>query len=202
MISIIGEPTIQFASSSIDKTIILWNGVSPFHSFAVLRCEAAVNNMMYVRSTNSLIVCCHEYGLEFWDLREHKLTQSIKGVFTKYSINSMIELPYKRVALSTDNADNAIVIIDASKCVVLKEITLKGVITHCSSLCLIDDSSFMYAYEGKVVQIALKDYSVISKLTTEKALIGLHSLLPVENGKYILISNNTNGINVVSLIFT
>jgi hypothetical protein len=188
-------------SSSIDKTIILWNGVSPFHSAAVLRCEAAVNNMMYVRSTNSLIASCVQHGLEFWDLRALKRTQSIKGVFTAHSLNAMIELPYKRVALSSDNADKPIVIVDAVKCVVLKEITLKGVITHCSSLCMVDDASFMYMYEGKVVQVALRDYSVISKSTAEKTLNGLHGLIPIENGRYILISNSTHGISVCTFIF-
>jgi hypothetical protein len=114
----------------------------------------------------------------------------------------MIELPHKRVAISTNNADNAIVIIDASKCVVVKEITLKGFITHCSSLCLVDDSSFVYVYDGRVVQIAIKDFSVIYKTTAEKALNGFYGVLSAEHGKYMLISNNTNGINVVSLIFT
>lgn len=192
----------QFASSSVDKTIVLWNGVTPFHKIAVLRCEAPVNNMLHVRSTNSLIASCHEHGLEFWDMRTRTRTQSIKGSSTTYSINSMIELPHKRVAISTNNADNAIVIIDASKCVVVKEITLKGFITHCSSLCLVDDSSFVYVYDGRVVQIAIKDFSVIYKTTTEKALNGFYGVLSAEHGKYMLISNNTNGINVVSLIFT
>ena len=202
LLTIESAPTPQYASSSIDKTIILWNGVSPFHSAAVLRCEAAVNNMMYVRSTNSLIASCVQHGLEFWDLRALKRTQSIKGVFTAHSINAMIELPYKRVALSSDNADKPIVIVDAVKCVVLKEITLKGVITHCSSLCMVDDASFMYMYEGKVVQVALRDYSVISKSTADKTLNGLHGLITIDNGKYILISNSTNGISVCTFIFT
>ena len=200
LISLDGSST-QFASSSVDKTIILWNGVTPFHSIAVFRCEAAVNNMLYVRSTNSLIASCNEHGLEFWDVRARKRMHSIKGLFTTYSINSMIELPHKRVALSANNADNAIVIIDASKCVVVKEITLKGVISHCSSLCLVDDSSFVYIYEGKVVQVAIKDFSIVYKTTTEKTLNGFYGLLLAENGKYMLISNSTNGINVVSLIF-
>ena len=202
LLTIESAATPQYASSSIDKTVILWNGVSPFHSAAVLRCEAAVNNMMYVRSTNSLIASCSQHGLEFWDLRALKRTQSIKGVFTAHSLNAMIELPYKRVALSSDNADKPIVIVDAVKCVVLKEITLKGVITHCSSLCMVDDASFMYMYEGKVVQVALRDYSVISKSTAEKTLNGLHGLIPIDNGKYILISNSTNGISVCTFIFT
>ena len=191
----------QFASSSVDKTIVVWNGLTPFNRVAVLRCEAAVNNMLYVRSTNSLIASCHEHSLEFWDVRTRTRTQSIRGVFTTYSINSMIELPHKRVALSTNNSDNAIVIVDASKCVVVKEITLKGFITHCSSLCLVDDSSFVYVYDGRVVQIAIKDFSIIYKTTTEKALNGFYGILSAEKGKYMLISNNTNGINVVSLIF-
>ena len=191
----------QYASCSLDKTIILWNGETPFHSAAVLRCEAAVNNMMYVRSTNSLLASCTQHGLEFWDLRALKRTQSIKGVFTAHSINAMIELPYKRVALSSDNADKSIVIVDAVKGVIVKEVMLKGVITHCSSLCMVDDTSFMYMGEGKVVQVALRDYNVIAKITAEKTLNGLHGLIPIENGKYILISNSTHGISVCTFVF-
>ena len=91
----------------------------------------------------------------------------------------MIELPNQLLAISSCASGYPIIIIDPVSHTIIKEIKLEGYITGCSSLCVLDSHSFIYAREGKVVQISIHDDYLFLYLpnTQKNSLQNIHNLL-------------------------
>ena len=102
----------------------------------------------------------------------------------------MIELSDGNIALSSRDVPYPIVIIDTSSYQVKKEIQLKDSITGCSSLCVFDEHSFIYVYEGTFLQISNKDGSVLFH-SERGSFNGCNGILPLEEGKYFAIENKS-----------
>ena len=100
----------------------------------------------------------------------------------------MIELSDGNIALSSCVIPFPIVIINTSLYQVKKEIQLERYIIERSSLCVFDDRSFIYAFNGRFLQISNKDGSIIFKSTGGK-FSGYRGILPLEGGKYLVVSN-------------
>ena len=107
----------------------------------------------------------------------------------------MIELSDGNIALSSRDEPYPIVIIDSSSYQVKKEIQLKDSITGCSSLCVFDEHSFIYVYEGTFLQISNEDGEIIFK-SKGGNFEGYGGILPLEGGKYFAIQNS-NKITII-----
>jgi hypothetical protein len=96
----------------------------------------------------------------------------------------MIELPHGLVAISSGAS---ILIVDPITYLIVKEIKEKY-ITSYSSLCVLDQHSFIYAYGGNVVQIAIdNDYKILFKTKGEQQLHGEYGLVSVRGGEYLIV---------------
>ena len=71
------------------------------------------------------------------------------------------KLPIDNIALSSYAKPHPIVIIDSSSYQIVRMIQLKKYITYYSSLCVFDEHSFIYAYDGTFLQISNEDGSVL-----------------------------------------
>ena len=122
---------------------------------------------------------------------------SIKGHYAEYYGTKMIELPNGLVAISSDVEPYPIVIVDPISYSIIKEIKEEGYITDCSSLCVLDQHSFIYACRGNVVQIAIDNkYRILYKTNGEQQLSGYGGVVNVRGGEYFIVENRT-GFKVI-----
>ena len=98
---------------------------------------------------------------------------------------------------------NPIVIIDSFNYMKVQEIHQQGYIVQRSLLSLLDEESFVYAYEGNVVQISTKTYGIMFKSNTEKLLNRWGGILTLclNNEKYLIVESNHCELEVVKLLY-
>ena len=103
----------------------------------------------------------------------------------------MIELPNGLVAISSGVEPYPILIVDPISYSIIKEIKEEGYITYCSSLCVLNQHSFIYVYDGDVVQIAISnDYKILFKTKGEQQLGGYGGLVSVRGGEYLIVQDS------------
>ena len=191
----------RFASSSYDKTIKIWNTANPYQLTQTLICENQVKNMIYISTNDTLISSCGSSCLECWKIKANQKVQSIKGVYTDYCLNSMIELPNHNIAISTQSPSNTIVIIDTQQFTMIRQIQLQGYISNCSAICLLNKHSFLYIYNGSLVQISTTDYSILYSTTNKTNLQGKFGLLSIPQENCIIVHNDKNGIDILKTYY-
>ena len=102
----------------------------------------------------------------------------------------MIELPNGLVAISSCVEPYPILIVDPITYSIVKEIKEEGYITWYSSLCVLNQRSFIYVCEGNVVQIAIdNDYRILFKTKGEQQLGGYNGLVSVRGGEYLIVQS-------------
>ena len=193
----------RFVSCSNDKTAKVWSSESPYKELATLIHDGSVQDI--IKLNNKEILVSSNYGakaLDFWDLKTYSKLNSVKGVYTEYLYQGMIELPNGFIAVSSISFGNPIVIINPMNYTIVKEIKVQNVITHCSSLCMFDEYSFIYVYDGKVVQISIKDdYKIVFSMTGDKQLNGSYGFISIDKSKYLVITNTNKGLSVIKPCF-
>ena len=185
----------RFASCSYDKTVKIWNSSEPYQEITTLNNESYVYNIIQLKNKEILISSCDEPALIFWNLNTYVGENKIKGVYA-YIYNHIIELPNECVAISQADDSNKIIIVDTVRCVIIKEIQEKNFIIGSSSLCTLNEMSFIYVLNGRIVQIWNEDYSIKYKVNIETRLIGEYGIILVGK-EYLGIVNNFNGIEIV-----
>ena len=180
----------RFASCSRDNSVRIWSNESPYNEITTLSHEGEVSNLIQLKQKELLITSDHSNpSLDFWDLRTYKKINTIKGEYTDFYSQGMIELPNGLVAVSSKSSGNPIVIVDPNNYNIIKTIKDQTYITSCSSICVLDTNSFVYSINGKFIQISLKDnYQILFQTDNEKKLHGRTGLISVQNGKYLLIT--------------
>ena len=110
----------------------------------------------------------------------------------------MIELPNGLVAISSYVKPYPILIVDPITYSIVKEIKEEGYITYHSSLCVLDQHSFIYVHNGNVVQIAIgNDYKVLFRTKGEQQLCGWGGLVSVRGGEYLIVQSGYDGFKVI-----
>ena len=180
----------RFASCSKDNSVRIWCSETPYNEITTLSHEGEVSNLIQLKQKELLITSDHSNrSLELWDLRTYKKITTIKGEYTDFYSQGMIELPNELVAVSSKSSGCPIVIVDPNNYNIVKTIKDQTYITNCSSICVLDTNSFVYARNGKVIQISFKDnYQIIFQTDNEQKLHGRTGLISVQNGKYLLIT--------------
>lgn len=193
----------RFVSCSNDKTAKVWSSESPYKELATLLHNGSVQDV--IKLNNKEILVSSNYGskaLDFWDLKTYTKLNTVKGVYTEYLYQGMIELSNGLIAVSSHAVGNPIVIVNPVNFTVVKEIQAQKVITHCSSLCVFDEYSFVYVYDGTVVQVSVyEDYKIIGSVIGDKQLNGAYGFVSVDNRKCLVVTNTNKGLSVVKPCF-
>ena len=190
-----------FASCSADNTVKIWSHTDNYEEVASLAHKGPVCSIIKL-STKPILVSSSaglSHSVVFWDLRTNKELSSVNDVFANKPTH-MIELNNGCVALTSRNDlefyDNCIVIIETITFTVVKKITKRGRITHYSSLCNWDESSFVYIYEGNFVQVSATDYRILFERMMKLDYFGFYGIILLNN-EYLLLTNGNYGVNII-----
>ena len=153
----------------------IWNSESPYGVITTLQQDGYVYDLLKLKQKEILITSqegwgCNYYSIHFWHSNNYNKLHSIKGHYAYYGGTPMIELPNGLVAISSYvRPSYPILIVNPITYSIIKEIKEEGYITYCSSLCVLDQHSFIYVYNGNVVQIAIDDkYRILFKTKGER----------------------------------
>ena len=186
----------RFASASHDSTIRIWSTEEPYTLIQTLNSQSNVFNLLFLKD-REILISSYSGGLEFWNIKSYKKENTMSGYYCYYNHNSFIELPNQKIAVSNYSSPYSIFIIDTIAYSILRQIKLEGYITNYSCLFLLDAFSLIYIYEGNVVQISLKDYSILYTSKSEQQLRGYNFILSVKDGKYLMVDNKSKGFDLI-----
>ena len=190
----------RLASCSWDKTIKIWKDDGSYKCMNTLQSDGCVAAILQLKGKEELVSASEEEEsknkeINFWNLDNYTKTHTVAG-HSPYCPPHMIEVPDGNVAITSyDKGESSycIVIIDTSLYEIKKIICVPYYITHYSSLCVINDHSFVYAYRGTFVQISCEDYSVVCKTRTQDfggfaGMVLLQGgLLAIEGGNWVVV---------------
>ena len=179
----------RYASCSNDGTVKVWKDDNTYECLSTLEHDRRVKSILQLRGKEVLVSCGYSpsTGVSFWNLNDYTKLHTIEGYGVYYPTH-MIELSDGNIALSAGDEPYPIVIIDSSSYEVKKKIQLEEYITRCSSLCVCDEHSFVYAYDGTFLQISNEDGEILFK-SKGGNFDGHYGILPLEGGKYFAIEN-------------
>ena len=140
---------------------------------------------------NKEIMASSGYGncVSFWRTNSFHKECSV-GCCDCYSYNGLLELPDDCIAVS-GGGSLTIDIINVEFYQRIKQITCEWYITSSdflSSLCLLNNGTFIYSHEGSFCQMSSTTYEIIYKTKMEEEFLGF-TLISALNGKYIIASN-------------
>ena len=192
----------RFATCSYDKKVKIWNSESSHGVITTLQHNGSVYDILRLKQKEILITSdCSEYGcnpsITFWHSNNYNKLQSINGHYATYGGTKMIELPNGLVAISSC-ASYPIIIVDPITYSIVKVIE-EGYITKHSSLCVWDQHSFIYAYGGRVVQIAIgNNYRILFRTKGEQQLDGFNGVVHVREREYLIVQDSAKtGFKVI-----
>lgn len=189
----------KIASCSDDKTIKIYDSNNDYQEIQSLDSKGKVNNMLYLRNREILVTSIWEYRLDFWNMLNYEKEHSMKYIYTLNTINSMIELTNNRIAVSSAVSPYNISIIDSINYTFIKEIKVGKSNINCSSLCSLNDYSFLYVYNGLFVQYSSEDYEVMFVANNYSELTGVRFINVLQGGQYLVLENKSNGFNVMKI---
>ena len=90
----------RFVSCSNDKTAKIWSNESPYKELATLLHNGSVQDV--IKLNNKEILVTSNYGskaLDFWDLKTYTKLNTVKGVYTEYLYQGMIERRHMQLVI-------------------------------------------------------------------------------------------------------
>ena len=137
--------------------------------------------------------CLDSFSLGFWNYFTKTKEASISKVHSFYP-NGIIELPGERIIVANYSEPISLCLIDIRRQQIVDRIEDKKYIKATTSLYL--QGNNIYCISNKsFCQISLSPFKIENKLI-DPEIKPRAGLIMVENGKYILIPNTKNGINV------
>ena len=189
------------ASCSSDRTVKIWRASvddAPTE-LASLSMRNEVRTILQLRSGNEeLVASCRDETIWFWNVNNDTYTHvhTITGYYALEPYH-MIELPEMKLAVSSDTEEHPLVIIDTQRYEIVKVIEMRNYNIHkISSLCMLNNTSFIYARDTTLIRFDAYNYEVIHNINTLDEVDGDWDIVAVEDGAYFVIGNESKGVTV------
>ena len=187
------------ASCSADRSVKVWCACVDDDptELASLTMHSEVRTILQLSSgKEELVASCRDETIWFWNTDTYTHVHTIKGYYALEPYH-MIELPEMKLALSSDTEEHPIVIIDTQRYEIVKVIEMRNYnVQMSSSLCLINNNSFIYARDTKLIRFDTRSYEVIHNTDDLDKVDGDWDIVVIEEGKYFVIGNVSKGITV------
>lgn len=193
-----------FASCSYDKSIKFWQKDSPHTLAPKFPCIPEWNKIHSIlqisnHSDQNLLVDSWGSNIGFisvWDLKDLRRLGTIRDVYTILP-NGLIDLKNGNVAVSNVHPPEIVIFNPVSIRIVNK--IVNEAITRNSSLLIVNNDSFIYAFQDNYIQIRINNsYDILrtQKRKEKKFCNGLDGTagLVLLNGKYLVTNNNSREI--------
>ena len=192
----------RFASCSFDGTIKIWNDDDTYECLSTLNLSGWVTSIFQLKGKEVLVSSQFYLSspgeVSFWNLNDYTRQHTIKGYYA-FHFNHIIELSDGNIALSSALKPNFIIIIDSSSYQIKKRIQMEKIIDGSSSLCVFNEQSFIFASEGKFVQISNEDGKILFH-SRGGEFKGFFGIIPLEGGQYFAIQNGKR-ITIVKPVY-
>ena len=178
----------RFASCSDDKKIQIWEDVNYQHVVIFDSNIDYYKSLVQPKGKEILVACGYTTYLSFWNIDTYVNVHNMKG----YNVSRptyMIGLPDGNIALCSKVEQEAIIIINTSSYEEIKRIKLENFISKPTTLCVMNEYSFMYARDGIVVQVSCLDYSILSKLKGSTFDGWFGGVVLIEDGNYFVTTS-------------
>ena len=181
----------RFASCSSDRIVNIWKDNNEYELLISLKHTDQIRGLLQLKGKEMLVACAYDssLGLTFWELNTYSKHHVLKGFGIDYP-SHIIQLSDGHIALSSNKKPYPIEIIDCDSYQVKKSILLKGDVTCYSSLCLFNQYSFFYVFNGTLLQISSEDYSIMFKVKGGNFNAYSGGMIVIEGGRYVAIQNN------------
>ena len=194
-----------FASCSKDCKIIIWEKEKPYRQHISLNDDDnddGIYSIIESKKTNSLISSsgANYPCISFWDLNTFTYKTSIKNInYYCTSQTHMIELKNGTIVMNCSSDKKSIIFINPETYEIIKEIVEENFMLCHSSLCAIDNHSFVYIFSGNVIQISSTNYNIKFKGIFDNLNAGgFYGILPVKKGQYLITTTRGDfGLSVL-----
>ena len=192
------------ASASKDKTIRIWN-VNEHEQKYVLQEDFIVFSLLKLKNKGVFVSGGYGKEISFWEMETFTKENSVQCCDC-CSLNGLIELPKHYIAVSGGLA-KSIDIIDTDNYQLFKQIKCdnfifgnSGISVYYSSLCLLDNKSFIYSHNGYFCQVSSTENEILFTDKMEDTFEGAN-IIYSSNGKYIIGNNKQKGISIYKVGF-
>ena len=183
----------RFASCSNGGTIRIYKDNKSYEEIIELYHSKYLCSIIQLNKKESLIAGSFS-SFSVWNLMTYSKATHYVG-FGPNLPNGIIELSNGHIAISDRSS---IIIIDSDTYIVIKEIKLHN--TSYSSICMLDEYSFIYVYAGFFYQIYIKNFSILSKLLI-CGIDGLSGIISIDKNCFA-IQNTFSGISIVKPLYS
>lgn len=193
-----------FATCSKDQTVKLFEINENYQELLSIKYHNPIISIISLKKSKQLVIAnvnSFSSSFSFWNTHLYTLIHEMHNYFFISAPSHIIELPNGNIAVSSNDERKPIVIINTFNYSVDKIIYCEEIIKSDSSLCLINEQSFIYLWNGNVLQISSTDYSIIYKSNKIKGLDGWYGMIAIENGNYLVITNPFRGISFVKICY-
>jgi hypothetical protein len=193
-----------FATCSQDQTVKLFEHNENYQELLSIKSFSPIISIINLQKRKQLVIASRSSfssNFSFWDTDSYVLIHDMNNYYFITAPSHMVELPNGNIAVSSNDERKPIVIINVIKYSIDKIIYCEEMIKSDSSLCVINNCSFIYLWNGNILQISSKDYSIIYKYNKLKGLDGWYSMITIENGNYLVITNPFRGISIVKMCY-
>lgn len=191
-----------FASCSKDCTIKIWEtNNNSFQELTSLSHRNEVRSIMYIQQRSILVSCLNSPSncILFWNTNTLEHTGKIIKEHFAFNSSHMISLPNGNLVISSKSDGNPIIVVDTVKYIIIRIIYLRGFITGYSSICVVNNYSFIYVYDGNIVQVDNCEYNILSCDKQGYELYGYGGVCSFNEGKFLVIQNIHKGISIIEL---
>lgn len=189
------------ASCSSDRTVKIWRACvdeTPTE-LASLTMRNEVRTILQLRSGNEeLVASCRDETIWFWNVNNntYKHMHTITGYYALEPYH-MVELPEMKLAVSSDTEEHPLVIIDTQRYEIVKVIEMRNYnVYKISSLCMLNNKSFIYARDTTLIRFDAHSYEMIHNINTLDEVDGDWDIMAFEDGAYFVIGNVSKGVTV------
>ena len=193
-----------FATCSQDHTVKLFEHNENYQELLTIKCLSPIISIINLQKRKQLVIASRSSfssSFSFWDTDSYILIKNMNNYYFISAPSHMIELPNGNIVVSSNDERKPIVIINTINYSIDKIIYCDEIIKSDSSLCIINDCSFIYLWNGNILQISSKDYSIIYKSNKLKGLDGWYGMISIDNGNYLVITNPFRGISIVKICY-
>ena len=187
----------RVASCSSDSSVKIWDNNNNEIITTLHEGKGWIRSILQLKNREILITSNNNPSISFWNLISYERESIFNGYYA-FRFSHIIELSNGNIALSSKTEQYPIVIINTITYTIENIIYAKE---NESSLCNINNKSFIYIYFEKLIQLFNDKQLAIFKWITKKELDGYRGIISMNEDNLFIVQNNCDGFSIIKIIY-